>query len=90
MRGEAAADGAQDAQAQPVFPKWVAWFNVAIAVAVAPAGFAGLTKSGVFAWDGFVSFWVKNVAFALWIVVMAKALWPALQRDDGSPVQAAA
>ena len=76
-----------DDQAQPVFPRWVAWFNVAIAVAVAPAGFAGLTTSGVFAWDGFVSFWVKNIAFALWIVVMAMVLWPAMQRED-EPVEA--
>lgn len=69
-----------DAQAQPVFPRWVAWFNVAIAAAVAPAGFSGLTKSGVFAWDGLVSFWVKNVAFLLWIVVMAVMLRPAMAR----------
>ena len=31
-----------DEQAQPVFPRWVAWFNVVIAVALAPAAFAGL------------------------------------------------
>ena len=78
---------AWDDQAHPVFPRWIAWFNVAMAVAVAPAGFAGLTRSGVFAWNGFVSFWVKNVAFALWIVVMAKALWTAMQHD-GDPGQA--
>ena len=78
---------AWDDQAQPVFPRWVAWFNVAMAVAVAPAGFAGLTTSGVFAWDGFVSFWMKNVAFALWIVVMATVLRPAMQRDR-EPVEA--
>jgi hypothetical protein len=75
---------AWDDQAQPVFPRWVAWFNVAIAVAVAPAGLAGLARSGVFAWDGFVSFWVKNIAFALWIVVMAKALWPTLQHKGNA------
>ena len=78
-----------DEQAQPVFPRWVGWFNVAMAAAVAPAGFAGLAMSGPFAWDGVVSFWVKNAAFALWIVVMAKALWPALERD-GDLVEAAA
>jgi hypothetical protein len=77
---------AWDDQPQPVFPRWVAWFNLAMAVVVAPAGFAGLTTSGVFAWDGFVSFWVKNVAFALWIVVMAWALWPAMQHP-GEPIE---
>ena len=72
---------AWDAQAQPVFPRWVAWFNVVIAVLVTPAAFAGLTKSGVFAWDGVISFWVKNVAFVLWVVVMAVVLRPALRRE---------
>jgi len=69
-----------DDQAQPVFPRWVAWFNVAMAAAVAPAAFAGVTASGVLAWDGLVSFWVKNVAFAAWIVVMAAVLRPAMRR----------
>ncbi|HVY11088.1 MAG TPA: hypothetical protein VHB18_13180 [Mycobacteriales bacterium] len=70
-----------DRQEVPVFPRWVASFNVLIAVALIPAGFAGLTKSGVFAWDGFVSFWVKNAAIALWIVVMAVVLGRAIERD---------
>ena len=30
-----------------MFPRWVAWFNVVIALALVPAGFAGLTLSGV-------------------------------------------
>jgi hypothetical protein len=75
---------AWDDQETPVFPRWVAWFNVAMAVVVAPAAFAGLTTSGVFAWDGFVSFWVKNVAFLAWIVVMAMVLRPAMARDRGA------
>jgi hypothetical protein len=70
-----------DEQAAPVFPRWVAWFNVGMAVAVVPAAFAGLTTGGVFAWDGFVSFWVKNLAFLAWIVVMAMVLRPAMARD---------
>jgi hypothetical protein len=64
-----------DDQAQPVFPRWVAWFNAATAVAVAPAGFSALAMSGPFAWDGVISFWVKNIVFALWIVVMARAIY---------------
>ncbi|MBV9869573.1 MAG: hypothetical protein JO214_03030 [Frankiaceae bacterium] len=60
-----------DQQARPVFPRWVAHFNLLVAAALIPAAFAGLTKTGAFAWDGVVSFWVKNAAIAIWIVVMA-------------------
>ena len=64
-----------------MFPRWVAPFNVVIGLALVPACFAGLTLSGVFAWDGFVSFWVKNLAIALWIIVMAIVLARAMARD---------
>ena len=69
---------AWDDQPQPVFPRWIGWFNLATAAAIVPAAFAGLAKSGPFAWDGFVSFWVKNVAIGLWVVVMAWALRSAM------------
>ena len=72
---------AYDDQEQPVFPRWVARFNVVIGLALVPACFAGFSLSGVFAWDGFVSFWVKNLAIAIWIAVMAVALSRAMERD---------
>jgi hypothetical protein len=70
-----------DQQAKPVFARWVGHFNLLIAVALVPAGFAGLTLGGVFAWNGFLSFWVKNVAIAVWLVVMAVALGRTLRRN---------
>ena len=51
--------------------------------------FAGFSVSGVFAWNGFVSFWVKNVAIAVWIVVMAVALGRAMERDRTEAAAAA-
>jgi hypothetical protein len=70
-----------DDQDQPVFPRWVAQFNVVIAILLVPAGFAGLTLTGPFAWNGLVSFWVRNVAIAVWIIVMAIALRQSMARD---------
>lgn len=68
-----------DAQDDPVFPRWVSYFNVAIAAALVPACFAGFTLSGAFAWNGFLSFWVRNVAISLWIVAMAIMLSKAMR-----------
>lgn len=59
-----------DHQAKPVFRRWVAYFNLAVAVALLPASFVGLAMDGVMAWDGLLPFWVKNAAIALWILVM--------------------
>jgi hypothetical protein len=70
-----------DQQARPVFARWVGHFNILIAVALVPAGFAGLTLTGPFAWNGLLSFWVKNVAIALWLVVMALVLGRSIGSD---------
>jgi hypothetical protein len=75
-----------DDQAEPVFKKWVASFNIGTAVAIIPAAFAGLTKSGAFAWDGVLSFWVKNIAIALWLIVMSVVLHKAMERDYATEV----
>ena len=70
-----------DEQDTPVFARWVGHFNLVIAVALVPAAFAGLTLSGPFAWNGFFSFWVKNFAITLWLVVMALVLGRSLSSD---------
>jgi hypothetical protein len=63
-----------DRQVQPVFKSWVAVFNLLIAAALAPAAFTALASTGPLAWDGVLSFWLKNVAIAVWIVVMGLVL----------------
>ncbi len=63
-----------DHQDQPIFKPWVAFFNVATAIALAPAAFTALSFTGPLAWDGLLSFWVKNSAIAIWIVVMGTVL----------------
>jgi hypothetical protein len=70
-----------DRQPRPVFPRWVAYFNLLVAAAMAPAAFVGLALTGPLAWNGLLSFWVKNVAIAGWIVVMAVVLGRAIYRQ---------
>jgi hypothetical protein len=64
----------RDRGARPVFGKWVAHFNLAIAAAIAPAAFVAVSLTGPLAWDGVLSFWVRNGAVGLWLVVMTVVL----------------
>jgi hypothetical protein len=57
-----------------VFRRWVAHFNIVIAAALVPAAFTGLALSGPLAWNGLLSFWLKNAAIAAWIIVMSVVL----------------
>lgn len=76
-----------DRQERPVFPRWVAPFNFAVAAAMVPAAFAPMSLDGVLAWDGVLSFWLKNGAIAAWIVVMAIVVAKTIGRqrhDEGA------
>lgn len=79
-----------DRQERPVFPRWVAHFNLAVAALLMPAAFAGAALGGPIAWDGLLTFWVRNAAIGLWIVVMAVVLarTVARQRADHETVSA--
>jgi hypothetical protein len=59
-----------DALPEPVFPRWVAHFNIVSAVLMVPGAFALLYKTGPFAWDGALSFWLRIATFTLYVAVM--------------------
>lgn len=70
-----------DRQPQPVFARWVAHFNLAIAIAMAPAAFSATTLDGPLAWDGALSFWLRNGAIGLWLLVMMGVLGQTIYRE---------
>jgi hypothetical protein len=70
-----------DDQSRPIFNRWVAHFNLLVAAALLPAAFVGVALTGPLAWDGVLSFWLKNIAIAVWIVVMGVVLGQAVYRE---------
>jgi membrane protein implicated in regulation of membrane protease activity len=65
----------------PVFPRWVGHYSVATALAMAPAVGAAVFTTGPLAWNGAISFWLRNGAFALFVVVMFFVLRNVLHRQ---------
>jgi hypothetical protein len=65
----------------PVFGRWVGHYSLATALAIAPAVGAAIFRTGPLAWDGLLSFWLRNGAFALFVVVMFFVLRAALHRQ---------
>ncbi|MGI5219574.1 hypothetical protein [Nocardia sp. CA-290969] len=64
-----------------IFPRWVGHFAVGTAVAMAPATAAAVVTSGPLAWDGIISFWLRNGAFAVFVAVMFFVLRAVLHRQ---------
>jgi hypothetical protein len=71
-----------DARPRPVFPRWVAPFSIAVAVATAPAACGAVVRSGPLAWNGAVSFWLRIIAYGVFFVVMFFVLRRAIAREE--------
>ena len=59
-----------DERPDPIFPRWVAHFNVATVALLAPSAFSILYKTGPLACNGAVSFTLRLTTFAVYIAVM--------------------
>ena len=70
-----------DDRPHPVFPRWVAYFNIATAALVVPSAFSILHKTGPLAWDGSLSFTLRLATFAVYVVVMFLVLQRVVRRQ---------
>lgn len=82
-RGEEAPNPARSAAAtQRVFPRWIGYFNLWIALLYVPAGLVLFFHDGPFAWNGIMTFWIAAPAFAVWCVVMMIAVLRAIRQQE--------
>ena len=75
-----------DQRPEPVFPRWVAHFNVVTAVLFIPGAFSVMVKTGPLAWDGVLSFDLRLITFAVYVAVMFFVLLRVTQQpldDEG-------
>lgn len=59
-----------DRSPDPVWPRWAGFLNLWIALSGAGGGLAVFFKSGPFAWNGAVGFYLPVGAFVIWLFVM--------------------
>jgi hypothetical protein len=76
-----------DERPAPIFPRWVAHFNVTAALLLVPGAFSVLFTSGPLAWDGSVSFTLRMTVLAIYLVVMFPVLLRIVNRQGSEPHQ---
>lgn len=68
-----------DRHAPPLFPRWVGYFNFWAAILFMPGGLITFFRTGPFAWNGLLAFWMPLVVFVLWYAVMTVVLIGAIR-----------
>ena len=72
---------------RPLFPRWVGYVDLAVAVAYAGGAPAIFVKTGAFGWDGLLSLWVPFAGFSVWLGV---TFFSCVKAVDGPAVAAPA
>lgn len=67
---------------QKIYPRWVGYFNVWCALLLLPALLLPFFKTGAFAWQGVLEFWLAGIVFFGWIVVMTVATLGAIKQQE--------
>jgi len=69
-----------DKHDRPVFARWLGYFNIWVAILFMPGGLITFFKTGPFAWNGLLAFWLPLTVFFLWYIVMFFALVKAIRQ----------
>lgn len=59
-----------DKSAKPVYPRWIGYANLWVAVGFMPGALLPFFHSGPFSWNGIIGFWLVATLFFGWIVMM--------------------
>lgn len=59
-----------DTNIKPIFPRWLGFFNIWTGLLFMPGALVTFFKTGPFAWDGLLAFWLPAVLFGPWFFVM--------------------
>lgn len=69
-----------DKQALPVLPRWFGYLSLWIAILFVPAELAVIFKTGPFAWNGLLSFWVPAILVGGWSMMMAILMFQSINK----------
>ncbi len=73
-----------DRHEKPVFARWIGYFNLWVAILFIPGALITFFKTGPFAWNGLLAFWMPLTVFFGWYLVMFFALLKAIRQPSTS------
>jgi hypothetical protein len=77
-----------DKNERPVFPRWLGFFNLWVAITFLPGGLLTFFKTGPFAWDGLFVWWIPILVFFSWYLIMFVMLRKAINQQSNEQLDA--
>ena len=73
-----------DKNPTPVFPRWLGFLNIWMALLFVPAAIMPFFKQGPFAWDGLLAYWIPATVFGAWFYIMAFQVMKAVRQQEAA------
>jgi hypothetical protein len=70
----------RDTREKPLFPKWLAWIGIWLAMEFLLELIMPYFRSGPFSWSGLSNFWVRFFPPATWMVIVSVYMYNAAKR----------
>lgn len=76
-----------DKSSAPIFPRWLGYLNFWLVFLSVPAGLMTFFKTGPFAWNGLLAFWLPLVVFGIWFNSMFMMMLKAIKQQPDAVAQ---
>jgi len=78
----------RDHTEDPIFPRWLGYFNIWCAISFIFGILVIAFKTGPFAWNGVIAFWIPLTIFGTWFFVMAWRMLQVLKKQESAEAPA--
>lgn len=73
--------GFMDKSEHPMWPRWACYFNMWVGLAGMGGGLATFFKTGPFAWNGLIGFYIPVAMFTLWLFINSWLMHKGIKRQ---------
>jgi hypothetical protein len=77
-----------DRSETPVYPRWMGYYNIFVGLSFVPDQFIPFFKTGIFAWNGLIPYYIPFAIYGMWIIVMIVMTVKAIRREEAEEAAA--